>query len=106
VPQNTGVSSYDYNVDRIVGAEAKERWQAVEKREALKRGVVHDTPGATKQDLSVLPDGNYRVMKPEEKRTTRNTRAFHNLVTGLEKSKDRYALLQKVGNSSSEEVKG
>jgi len=24
----------------------------------------------------------------------------------LEKSKDRYALLQKVGNSSSEEVKG
>jgi hypothetical protein len=100
VPQNTGVSSYDYEVDRIVGAEAQERWGAVEKREALKRSVMRES-GASKQDLSALPDGSYRVMAPEEKSTTRNTRAFHNLAAGLAKSKDRYRVLRQVSERGS-----
>jgi len=95
VPQNTGVSSYDYEVDRIVGAEAQERWGSVAQREAAKRSVLRDS-GAEKQDLSVLPDGSYRVMAPEEKKTTRNTRAFHNLASGLAKSKDRYRYLRQI----------
>lgn len=102
IPQNTGVSSYDYEVDRIVGAEAEQRWSAVEQREALKRSVMRDAPGATKQDLSALPDGSYRVMSSGEKRTTRNTRAFHNLATGLSKSKERYRVLRQISERRSD----
>lgn len=103
VPQNTGISAYDYNVDRIVGSEAAERWAVVEQREARKREVLVDAPGATKKDLSALPDGeyhgDYRVMGTAEKRTVRNTRAFHNLAAGLAGSKDRYQLLKKVSEA-------
>lgn len=96
VPQNTGVSAYDYSVDRIVGADAADRWATVDKRNSVKREVLRDAPGATKKDLSVLPDGSYRVMEKEEKKTTRNTRAFHNLAAGLAQSKDRYHVLQQT----------
>jgi len=102
VPQNTGVSAYDYNVDRIVGADAAERWGTVEQRDSVKREVLRDAPGATKKDLSALPDGSYRVMATEEKKTTRNTRAFHNLAAGLTQSKDRYRVLRQTSEKGSQ----
>jgi hypothetical protein len=94
-PQNTGMSDYDYNADRIIGTEASESWETVSKREESKREVMRAS-GKSSQDLSLLPGGAYRVMHPEEKKTTRNTRAFNNLALGLAKSPARYQLLRQV----------
>lgn len=100
VPQNTGVSAFDYNADRVIGAEAQKNWSVIEEREAHKREVLRET-GTSSQDLSLLPDGSYRVMGEQEKRSTRNTRAFHNIASGLAQSKDRYRILREASQRGS-----
>jgi hypothetical protein len=96
VPQNTGISSVDYDADRIVGKDARKRYAVYEKRDQRRREVLAQHPGRSKKDLSVLPDGDVRVMSSEEKQTVRNTRAFNNLALGLSKSEERYRLLQGI----------
>ena len=76
-PQNTGVYSIDYNADRVIGRDAEQKWSVINQRQALKRRVLADNPGATGYDLSRTHDGNYRVMKPEERRLSEAARATH-----------------------------
>lgn len=99
VPQNTGVSSLDVDFDRIVGRDAEARYKVYEEREERRRDVLRHHPEATKRDLSLTSDGDYRVMTSDEKVSTRNTRAFHNLVTGLSNSKERYRYLKKASGN-------
>lgn len=99
-PQNTGVSALDYDADRIVGEDARRRWDGYEKKEERRRELLRQYPGATKEDLAVLPNGDYRVMDPVQKKTTRNARAFHNLAAGLEKHRERYKLLGQASKAS------
>lgn len=97
-PQNTGVSSLDYDVDRVIGRDAEKRWSLYERRQRRKQEVMSET-GVSSKDLSIVPQGegyDYRVMSSEEKKTIRNTRAFHNLTMGLSKSKDRYKVLKEL----------
>lgn len=98
VPQNTGVSSLDNDVDRVVGKDAEERWKVYDQRDALKRSILRSNPGKHSNDLSMLPDGRYRVMDPGEKKTKRNYRAFHNLAVKVNK-KSRYEMLRDQINS-------
>lgn len=73
-PQNTGISEIDANIDRIIGADARKGWAAIEDRNTGKSEVLHNNPGASPLDLSKNPDGSYRVMKDAEKRI--HARAF------------------------------
>jgi putative FmdB family regulatory protein len=99
VPQNTGVSATDYDFDRVIGADARKRYTGIKQRDQRKREVLRDSPGGTTtKDLSVLPNGDYRVMATEERQTVRNTRAFHNLAIGLRSSSDRYQMLRSVSD--------
>jgi putative FmdB family regulatory protein len=66
-PQNTGVSSFDLHVDRVVGQHAKQGWIVEEQRRAEKRRVLQNNPSAKSEDLSMNPDGTYRVRAQEEK---------------------------------------
>jgi len=66
-PQNTGVSSIDVVADRAIGASAKKGWAAVRERVARKRGILRDNPEVDPEDLSRLPDGDYRVLSKEER---------------------------------------
>lgn len=61
-PENTGVADLDYVADRAIGENAAKGYQEVEKREEYKRKLLRDSPGATKQDLIKLPDGDYMVI--------------------------------------------
>ena len=49
----------------------------IAERQALKRKVIRDNPGATGFDLSKTHDGDYRVMKPEERRAAETARGVH-----------------------------
>jgi len=75
-PQNTGVHSIDYSFDQVIGRDAEEKHRLVEERQAYKRKVIRDNAGATGHDLSRTPDGDYRVMKPEERQMSERGRAL------------------------------
>lgn len=85
-PQNTGVSEYDMNVDRVIGNDAKKAWTAIEDRNGQKQEALRDNPGATPYDLSLNPDGTYRMMKPKEKQI--HARAFTINQLAMQKKKD------------------
>ena len=74
-PQNTGVHSIDYSFDQVIGRDAEEKHRLVEARQAYKRKVIKDNPGSTGHDLSRTPDGDYRVMKPQERQLSEQGRA-------------------------------
>ena len=60
------MSSFDLNVDRLLGAESKRAWVGIQARNELKRQVVRDSPGAYNRDVALSSDGGYRVMGSEE----------------------------------------
>ncbi len=66
-PQNTGVASFDAHIDRVIGQHAKQGWEAEDKRREEKRRVLRQSPGAKSEDLSMNPDGTYRVRPKQEK---------------------------------------
>jgi putative FmdB family regulatory protein len=68
--QNTGVADFDYNADRIIGADSAQKWEVVNRRAAHKQRILEDNPGTDKWELSKMPDGDYRIMRPEETRAT------------------------------------
>lgn len=73
-PQNTGVSEYDLNVDRVIGADADKGRAAIDARNERKMKVLRENPGTSSPDLSLNPDGTYRVMQKKEKQI--HARAF------------------------------
>lgn len=75
-PQNTGFSSVDHEVDRIIGRDAELRLREMQKRQDLKRSVIHKnaTDGF---HLSRQSDGDYRVMTDEEKVAAEKGRNLH-----------------------------
>lgn len=75
-PQNTGIHSLDTHIDRVIGQHAKQGWQAEDLRRKDKRAVLAAT-GATSADLSLNPDGTYRVRTAEEKAVHERALAIH-----------------------------
>jgi len=66
-PQNTGVSQIDVVADRAIGASAKKGWAHVRDRVARKRSILRDNPHVEPEDLSRTPDGDYKILSPEER---------------------------------------
>lgn len=75
-PPNTG-TSHDWNYDKVIGRDAEAKHKLVQERQAHKREVIKQTPGATGHDLSRKPDNTYRVMRPEERKAAEAGRATH-----------------------------
>jgi len=67
VPQNTGVSQYDLEADRAIGASAQQGWEVADQRLQEKRTILGHHPEASGYDLSRNPDGTYRVLTAEER---------------------------------------
>lgn len=76
-PPNSGVSSMDKQIDRIIGADAEQRWKVVDDRDVAKREVLRTHPDKTKSDIAINDDGSYRILKPEEKKAGRTARNLH-----------------------------
>lgn len=80
-PQNTGLSSVDASFDRVIAQDAAQRWETINKRDAVKRDVLRRNSGATSSDLSRNPDGTYRVMKPQERKAAETARIIDAVAT-------------------------
>lgn len=66
-PQNTGVSSLDTHIDRVIGQSAAQGWMTQKRRVQDKKEVLRKHPGATGHDLSEESDGSWRVISKEER---------------------------------------
>jgi len=75
-PQNTGIAGLDAHIDRTIGQSAKQGWDVAEERRRKKQAVL-DASGANGHDLSKMPDGDYRVMSPEERGVHERSQKIH-----------------------------
>ncbi len=82
-PQNTGVSSYDANVDRVIGDHSRGSWEQVSKRHTRKREVLRNNPGKTGWDIGRTADNDYRLIYPEERKAAETARGLHNRALGM-----------------------
>lgn len=82
-PQNTGVNSYDANVDRVIGDHAKGSYEQISKRHARKREIIRDNPGISGHDLSRTDDNDYRILNTSERQAAETARNLHNSAMGM-----------------------
>jgi hypothetical protein len=73
-PPSTGTSD-DWDYDKVIGRDAEQKWKLIEERTAHKRKVLRDNPGSSGDDLQRTPDGDYRVMKQEQRTAIEEARA-------------------------------
>jgi putative FmdB family regulatory protein len=76
-PQNTGVNSYDANVDRVIGDHAKTSYGHISKRHARKREILRDNPGVSGHDLSRTEENDYRIMSKTERQAAETARGLN-----------------------------
>jgi len=76
-PQNTGVNSYDANVDRVIGDHSSNSWTDIQKRNSRKRDVLRTNPGKTGHDLGRTVENDYRVMGDKERSAAETARTLH-----------------------------
>ena len=67
-PQNTGVQSLDTNWDRVIGQDSAAKWTGFAAHYKDKERFMRDH-GVGLNDISINPDGSYRVLRPQEKAT-------------------------------------
>jgi len=82
-PQNTGVSSYDANVDRVIGDHAKGSYEQISKRHERKREVIRDNPGTSGHDLSRTDTGDYRILNKDERLAAETARNLNAEAMGM-----------------------
>ena len=76
-PQNTGVASYDANVDRVIGDHSENSWVHIQKRHSRKRDVLRSNPTKTGHDLGRTVENDYRVMGSDERAASETARNLH-----------------------------
>jgi len=103
VPQNTGISSLDAHIDRTIGASAEQGWDEHGKRVSDKKKVLGDNPDATGHDLSRTPDGDWRVMKPEERKAAEAGRRIDSLAMSAHKERSQPRSGRKDATAGSDE---
>ena len=91
VPQNTGLSQLDAHIDRVIGQSAKQGWDVHGKRKQVKEEVLQAVPGKRPEDLSLNPDGSYRVMAPEERGVHERANTINSLAMTTLKGKKKRA---------------
>ena len=82
-PQNTGTSK-DVDYDRVIGESAEVGWKEQTLRDTEKARVIA-SEGAARADLSLQPDGTYKVLKPEERGVHDRALNIHNRAMALRK---------------------
>ncbi len=77
LPQNTGFSQIDHSFDRTIAQDSAKKWQEIDQREARKRSLLRDMDSSkTTRDLARTPDGDYKPIKPEERKQAEVARAI------------------------------
>lgn len=73
-PPNTGFAGVDFNADRVIGEDARQKWAVIRQRQQHKVDQIR-AAGATGFDLSRTPEGSYRLMAPKERTAKEQARA-------------------------------
>ena len=77
LPQNTGFSQIDHSFDRTIAQDSAKKWKEIDQRETRKRALLRDMdPSKTTRDLARTPDGDYKLIKPEERKIAEVGRAI------------------------------
>ncbi len=78
-PQNTGVHGIDYNVDQIIGRDAADKWEQIEKRNTDKDKIIAQERKAgldvKREQLVRTSEGEYRTIKETERVKVNENRA-------------------------------
>ena len=88
-PQNTGLSQLDANIDRAIGESARKGWEVHSLRRRDKVAILEAHPDKRKGDLSLMPDGSYRLLEPEEKAVADRAHAINSQAEVLGLTKDK-----------------
>ena len=65
--QDSGIESFDMDYDRVIGEDAKAKWDIVYKRNRDKWDIIHEAQ-ATGNDIMRLPDGHYDALPDPAKK--------------------------------------
>jgi hypothetical protein len=60
--QDSGVESFDLEFDRVIGEEARQKWDTIYERRRAKWDLVNKNPGTNGYDIMKLPDGHYETL--------------------------------------------
>lgn len=71
--QDSGIESFDMDYDRVIGEDAKSKWDLIYRRNRHKWDIVHSSPNSSGFDIMRLPDGTYESL-PEPSKVYRETR--------------------------------
>lgn len=77
LPQNTGVTSFDAKVDRVIGAHARKGWTVIGGRHQEKKKILRANPQIRGTDLAPNEDGSYRVVPSQERLVSRAVKTLH-----------------------------
>lgn len=70
--QTTGVESFDLDFDRVMGEDARQKWEGIYKRRRDKWDMI-ESNGVTGNDLIRMEDQTYEVL-PDMSQTLRSSR--------------------------------
>jgi hypothetical protein len=71
--QDSGIESFDLDYDRVIGEDAKKKWDTIYRRRRDKWDLIHSNPNTDGFDIMKLPDGTYESL-PDPAKTYRNSR--------------------------------
>lgn len=76
-PQNTGASTIDHDIDRMIGESARKNTIEYQQRQDYKLGRIHEEKLAAGDFLTRREDGSYGVMTDQERRAAKTARILH-----------------------------
>lgn len=71
--QDSGIESFDMDYDRVIGEDAKAKWDLIYRRNRDKWDIVQSSSSSTGLDIMRLPDGTYESL-PDPAKVYRETR--------------------------------
>lgn len=71
--QDSGMESFDMDYDRVIGEDAKAKWDLIYRRNRDKWDIVQSSQDTTGLDIMRLPDGTYESL-PDPAKVYRETR--------------------------------
>lgn len=86
--QDTGAESLDLDFDRVIGEDAKKKWDTIYRRHRDKVSLLEDSNGTKGDDIMRLPDGTYH-MNPTTARAYREDREDGNNLLRSQRAKEK-----------------
>ena len=81
------MESLDLDFDRVIGEDAKQKWDTIYRRRRAKVTLLDGSEGSRGDDIMRLPDGSY-ALKPSEAKEYREDRLDRTTLFRNQKAKE------------------